>query len=72
MLQRQSTYLPNDSHNLLALHQVAYDFRQEVNYREAFEEHCQWYYAQAQKHQAELASMEKDISLFAWFSRPRQ
>ena len=51
------------------LQQVAYEFRQEVRHREAFEAYCQWYYATAKQHCAELASMKNDIPLFSWFWR---
>ncbi|NEQ49308.1 MAG: hypothetical protein F6K11_04125 [Leptolyngbya sp. SIO3F4] len=53
----------------IQLQQAAYEFRQEVRYREDFEAYCQWYDATAAKHRAEVASMEKDIPLFNWFSR---
>lgn len=66
MLQRYLEHFPNRSHDPLALQQVAYEFRQEVEYRDAFEAHCQWYYAQAEKNQAELASMKNDIPLLSW------
>lgn len=71
MLQRYLDHLPNSLYDPLTLQQVAYDFRQEVRSREAFEEYCQWYYAQAEQNKAELAAMEYDIPLFAWFNRGR-
>lgn len=71
MLQRYLDYLPNNPYDPLTLQQVAYEFRHEVRSREAFEEYCRWYYAQAEQNKAELASMEHDIPLFAWFNRSR-
>lgn len=53
------------------LQQVTYEFRREVQHRQAFEDYCQWYYAIAQQHRAELAAMENDIPCFNWFWRRR-
>lgn len=53
------------------LQQVAYEFSQEVQHRQAFEAYCQWYYATAEQHRAEQAAMENDIPLFSWFWRRR-
>lgn len=61
----------SSQHEPLVLQQIAYDFRQEVASREAFETYCQWYYAQALKHQVELDQMKHDIPLFHWFNRHR-
>ena len=69
MLQRYLDYLPNNAYDSLALQQVAYEFRQEVQSREAFENYCHWYYAQAQQNRAELTAMANDIPLLAWFKR---
>lgn len=51
------------------LHQVAHEFRQEVEYRQAFETYCQWYYATAEQHRVELATMANDIPFLNWFWR---
>lgn len=67
MLQRYSNYLP--SRDPLALQQIAYEFRQEIQYREAFEAYCQWYYEQAKQHQAEYAQMKHDIPLLDRLNR---
>ena len=53
----------------IELQQIAYEFRQELHGRADFEAYCQWYYATAEAHRAELAAMEKDIPLFSWFWR---
>lgn len=55
----------------IELQQVAVEFRQEVHYREEFETYCQWYYSTAEKHRAELAAMQNDISISSWFWRSR-
>lgn len=55
--------------SVLELNQIAHEFRQEVEYREAFRQHCQWYYAAAQQHQLELVQMRHEPNLFEWFCR---
>ena len=55
----------------IELQQIAVEFRQEVVGREEFEAYCQWYYATADKHRAELAAMQNDIAIFSWFWRDR-
>ncbi|NEP17393.1 MAG: hypothetical protein F6J97_10880 [Leptolyngbya sp. SIO4C1] len=49
------------------LQQVASEFRQEVDYRDAFERHCRWYADAAEQHRAELAAMQRDIPILHWF-----
>jgi hypothetical protein len=53
----------------LELQQIAYDFRREVEHREAFEQHCQWYRDAAAYHQKELLQMQTEVNLFGWFCR---
>lgn len=53
---------------LLIAHQVTFEFFEEVRFREAFEQHCQWYQQVSAQHRRELARMRHDINLFAWFS----
>ncbi|MDV3353420.1 hypothetical protein D0962_12990 [Leptolyngbyaceae cyanobacterium CCMR0082] len=55
----------------IQLQQIAYEFRQEVRYRDDFEAYCQWYYDTAEKHRTELAAMKNDIPFFSWFCRSR-
>ena len=66
---KQSLDSPPAVSETIQLQQVAYEFRQEVRHREEFEAYCDWYYATAAKHQAELAAMENDVSPFNWFWR---
>lgn len=56
----------------IELYQMAQFFRQEVEYRTAFEEYCQWYQEVAEHHQQELVQMRKEPNLFNWFCRTRQ
>ncbi|MEO0455723.1 MAG: hypothetical protein AAF152_03955 [Cyanobacteria bacterium P01_A01_bin.114] len=53
----------------IELQQIAVEFRQELENRQAFEAYCQWYAETAQKHRDELAAMQRDIPIFDWFSR---
>ena len=54
---------------VLELQQIAQDFHREVQYREEFEQYCQWYYQTAERHRQELEAMRADINLFSWFGR---
>lgn len=56
-----------EAEEILVLHQVSFEFHQEVRYREAFDEHCRWYQQVATQHRRELEAMRHDINLFAWF-----
>lgn len=56
---------------VLELQQIAQDFHQEVQYRQKFEQYCQWYYQTAERHRQELEAMRGDINLLSWFSRRR-
>ncbi len=71
MLQRSLDPYQNDVGEAIELQQIAYEFRQEVRYRDDFEAHCQWYYATAAQHRAELAAMKNDIPFFSWFCRSK-
>jgi hypothetical protein len=55
--------------DIFASHHLAQEFRREVEYRDDFQQYCQWYRLTAQKHQQELAKMKKDINIFGWFLR---
>lgn len=58
-----------ESLEILEIHQMAHDFRQEVADREQFAAHCEWYDQTAQRHQQEWVSMQQDIHLLRWFWR---
>ncbi|ASC70101.1 hypothetical protein XM38_010310 [Halomicronema hongdechloris C2206] len=62
---------PEQSIESLELHQIAHDFRQEIEYRDQFEHYCRWYTQVSRQHQRELAAMATDIDLFGWFWRRR-
>lgn len=50
--------------DVLASHQATRDFYQEVQYREALESHCQWYYQTAAQNQRDLAVMRQEFNLW--------
>ena len=54
---------------ILQAYQTTNEFYREIQYRENFENHCQWYYATAKQHQEELEKMRGDINIFGWFRR---
>lgn len=54
-----------------APHQLAWEFRREVQVRDDFNAYCDWYYETAQRHQAELETLRKDINILGWFLRSK-
>ena len=54
---------------VFASHQLTYEFRREVVYREDFKQYCDWYYLTAQKHREEYLKMQRDINIFSWFRK---
>lgn len=52
---------------ILKAHQLTREFHQEVEYREDFNQYCQWYYETAERHHRELEKMRKDINILGWF-----
>jgi hypothetical protein len=52
---------------------LAYDltrqFHREVEYREAFDRHCEWYRSTADQHRREFQKMQGDMNVFGWFCR---
>jgi len=70
-LLRRYQALPQDTLEVLELHQLAYEFKQEQAYREAFEAYCYEYEVMAQQHQRDHAAMQNEPNLFALFCRKR-
>jgi hypothetical protein len=58
--------------DVLTAYRVTYEFYEEVRFRAAFEQHCQWYQQVAEQHRQELDEMRKDINLFGWFNGRRK
>lgn len=61
------TIQTEDVAEVIMLHQMACEFRQEKQSREAFDTYCEWYADTARTHQAELAAMGQDIPILNWF-----
>ncbi|HIK55315.1 MAG TPA: hypothetical protein IGS37_09150 [Synechococcales cyanobacterium M55_K2018_004] len=73
IFHRQIVPLPQPTvDELLMTYVVTFEFHQEVRYRQAFEEYCQWCYRMAEQHQQEVEAMRSDINLLAWFNRTAQ
>ena len=52
---------------ILELHQIAHEFKQEQIYRQALDAYCERYDNMAQQHQREHAAMQNDPDLFGLF-----
>lgn len=57
-----------DVEEILILNQIAYEFRDEVTYRQALDHYCHWYQQTAQQNRHDLTVMRHEINLFRWFS----
>jgi hypothetical protein len=53
----------------LELHQIAQELHLEIEYREQFEQYCEWYYQTAQQHQQDYARMQLEPNLLSLFNR---
>ncbi|RZM82068.1 hypothetical protein [Leptolyngbya iicbica] len=60
---------PQEVLEVLELHQLSFEFRQEQHYREALEAHCEEHYRLAQQHQSDHAAMQREPNFFALFWR---
>jgi len=60
---------PQNQVELLRTYQVSREFYQEVQYRQNFERHCQWYQQTAALHRQEVQKMQQDINILGWFRR---
>lgn len=58
---------PQEVLEVLELHQLSLEFRQEQHYREALEEYCEEYYRLVQQHQTEHATMQNELNFFSLF-----
>ena len=48
-------------------HQLAYEFRREVQTREDFAAYCRWYHETANQHEQEFKNMRNDLNILGWF-----
>lgn len=60
---------PQEVLEVLELHQLSFEFRQEQHSREALEDYCEEHYRLAQQHQTDHAAMQHEPNLFALFWR---
>jgi len=69
MSQEFHAYIPTIPQvpNLFATRQLAFEFRREVEYRQEFQDYCQWYAQTAMQHQQDLQKMRGESNLFRWF-----
>lgn len=58
-----------DEEEHLQSHQVTVEFYQEVQYRTALAEYCQWYYQLAESNRRDLAQMRRELNIMGWFCR---
>ncbi|MDX2211893.1 MAG: hypothetical protein SFY66_01270 [Oculatellaceae cyanobacterium bins.114] len=63
---REIVLLPQPTIEVLEIHQTSYEFYQEVHYRQALEDYCQWYYAVAEQNRRDLATMRQEANLMSW------
>ena len=54
---------------VLILHQLTYDFKQEATFRQNFEAHCKRYAELSKQNQSEHAAMQSELDLFGIFRR---
>ncbi|MEB3828583.1 hypothetical protein [Phormidium sp. CCY1219] len=68
----QITPTPQNFAESLQAAQVTREFYEELEYREEFENYCQWYRDSAECHRRELEKMRGDINILGWFSRGKR
>ncbi|HBE16026.1 MAG TPA: hypothetical protein DEG17_16295 [Cyanobacteria bacterium UBA11149] len=68
---RQIFPAPPPPADIFATYQITHEFYREAQVRQEFQSYCQWYRETTKLHQQELAKMQGDINLFAWFSLRR-
>ncbi|MDB9529263.1 hypothetical protein PN498_24940 [Oscillatoria sp. CS-180] len=71
-LLRRYQPTPGDVLEVLELHQLAIEFKQEQHYREALEAHYQEYDQLVEQNQRDHAAMQQEPNLFALFCKKRQ
>jgi hypothetical protein len=65
----RSLATPQDVIEHLELHHIAQEFRLEVEYRQQFEAHCDWYYHTAQQNRRDYEQMQAELNIREWFGR---
>lgn len=65
----RSLETPQEIIEYLELHQIAQEFRLEVDYRDQFETYCNWYYQMAEQNRQDYQKMQAELNLLSWFGR---
>lgn len=68
-LSPRSLATPQDVIEHLELQHIAQEFRLEVEYRQQFEEYCEWYYRTAAQNYRDYVQMQSEPDVREWFSR---
>lgn len=63
--------IPPPESELFANYRVTHAFYDEVKYREALQEYCNWYQQVSAQNRRELGQMRGDVNIFGWFCRRR-
>ena len=69
LLVKQHQDTAQEVSEVLILHQLTYEFKQETTFRQDFEAHCQRYYELSKQNQREHATMQLELDLFSLFRR---
>lgn len=69
VFHREFAPLPPETEDVFAVYEVAQDFHQETQLREAFANYCRWYDRIAEQNRQEFAAMQNDINILRWFYR---
>lgn len=56
-----------DVEEVFAVYRTTQDFYHEVEVRQAFEQHCQWYEQVAQQNRQDLQQMRREVNVMGWF-----
>jgi hypothetical protein len=62
-------YTPSPADEIFALIRLSQAFYQEIDYRQAHKQHCQWYAETAARNRAELCTLKQRFRLLRWFLR---
>ncbi|HEY9699723.1 MAG TPA: hypothetical protein V6D10_20855 [Trichocoleus sp.] len=56
-----------DVAEIFTVYQTSHAFYEEVQSRQAWEDHCAWYAELAEQHRRDLAKMQREINIISWF-----
>jgi hypothetical protein len=61
--------IPPQVEEAFATHKTTYEFYHEVQVRNEFKRHCNWYRTTADQNRRDLEKMRGEINIFEWFRR---